>query len=109
MQAEDEEERFDETLDEIVSCVPDPEASLDASASHERSGFGSHTPATQHQSSSSQEAFDPQLYRAVMDDSLFRLSRKICGLDDTRANTRDTSYISREESDQSDEDFLLDF
>lgn len=104
---EEEEEMFDDSLDELISHIPDPvtppaEPTPGTSGLNRSNAFG----ATQQ---SSQESFDPYVYRDLLDDRVFARSRKIAGLDDTLPIIgRRFGGGGDDESDDESEGFLFD-
>ena len=118
-EAAGDEDVFDDTLDDIVNCVPDPVSEAGPSMQTpstnystfanvggcaNQSSFAAALPLLPAQQST-QESFDPHVYQDVMDDSLLRLSRKICGLDESRGD----GWRSRRRvlDHQSDDEFLF--
>lgn len=128
MQVDDEEEQFDDTLDEVVSHVPDPTPSAPAQVPRTSSAIGDNsvisesltfglTPGLvngQRRSQSSQRAFDAQVYRDLLNDTMFRISgissmRRMVGLEETvtRVVTHNNIY-DPEPDDESDDEFPFD-
>lgn len=118
MQVDDDVEQFDDTLDEIISNVPDPfppsqagqmprtSSAIGDRTENERS-FSFGPTSGQPVERQTQAEFDAQVYRDLVNESIFRTSRQITGLYDMPVRTvthRSFLYDSDAPADDSDDD-----